>query len=165
MEALIVTISGAKTRRKLEKDAEPTEKEAREAEILASAVPAGGALMAIGDTKEVAKLLLFRIALFGLAFLLFGGSLAVSFQNPCFILAGSSFFILVVHALFVIGSKIDIRAMMSGSEIFTIIIATLSFVMAFGPLVFFEVMLLAFAPLFFILDIVIAAVMLLSKKR
>ena len=37
-----------------------------------------------------------------------------------------------------IGAKINIRAMMSASEIFTIVVASLSFVVAFGPLVFFD---------------------------
>lgn len=161
VNAFMVTIRDADVRKNLELETEPTEREGREAQILAWAVPAGGALMAIGNGREIAKLLAGRVALFGVILLISGISIQPSLQNPFFLIACSSVFLLAAHAVYVIGSKIGIRAMARASKTFSIIAAGLAILFAFGPLVFFEAMLLAFAPLFFFADITIAIISLI----
>ena len=133
-------------------------REAEEADAIMSMVPAGLALYAIGNTKKMVQFLIFRGIVFAVLFFFSGIAFKVDLQNPSFLLLGSSAALLLGHAVYVVVAPRAKDIAESGSLTFIVLVALTIFLLI--PILVFEVLLLAFAPYFFIADIVIGIVSL-----
>jgi hypothetical protein len=149
------------------KETEPTKEVEEEAEVIASAVPGIGALYVLGNTKEVAKLLGLRLLSFTALFLLFGGTFTVHQFNPYFLVAASCIFILLGHICCLISDRVKFPTIIKDWDILSFFTLSVFIVFILLPLLVFEVLLLTINPLFFLLDLVIAVVLLttLGEKK
>lgn len=149
------------------KQIEPTKEMEEEAEIIASTIPGVGALYALGNTKEVAKLIGLRLLSFAILFLFFGGTLAVHLSNPYFLVAVSCVFILLAHISCLVSDKVDFPAIIKDWDVVFIFPLCAYVLFILVPLVVFEILLLAINPLFILLDLVIAVLLFtaLAEKK
>ncbi|NYZ74169.1 hypothetical protein H0O00_03430 [Candidatus Micrarchaeota archaeon] len=159
--------SGAEAEGDWAKETEPTKEVEEEADVLASVIPAVGALYVLGNAKEVTKLIVLRLISFGLLFILFGGTFAISLSNPYFAVLASCAFILLAHASFTLSDRLNPSAIIKKYDIFVFFGLSAWLLVILGPLLAFEILLLALSPIFFLVDLVIAVVAftaILEKK-
>jgi hypothetical protein len=154
VDAFIVESGRAKGGANWARDAEPTTLEDEEVELMGSIIPAGGALFSIGNSLHVARFIGLRLLFFGAAFLIFGDYGPMNLQNPYLLVLGSSIFLLLSHIVYLIGGRLNLLSFirefdfMGFSAIFLGVLA----LAVVGPLLVFEVLLIAFNPLFFLID-------------
>ncbi|MFH0884942.1 MAG: hypothetical protein V1861_04490 [Candidatus Micrarchaeota archaeon] len=157
VEAMIVELGRETRGGKWAKDVEPTELEDQETELISSIIPGGGALFSIGNSLKVARFIGLRLLVFCSAYLLFRDSGALNLQNPYVLVLGSSLFLLLSHLAYLISGRLNLRSFIKEYDATAGFFLVLTALMVLGPLLVFEVLLIAFSPLYFLLDAAIAA--------
>ncbi len=149
---------------------EPTGDDALKADALISAFPAGPAIASIGDSVRVATFIGMRMVAFSIAYLVIGGALAPSISNPYFLVAVSSLFLALANLAVLLARRLGLPSYaLRGSDIFETIAVFISAgvltVAVIGPLLVFEVLLLAFTPQFFLLDLLLTVLSFLAWPK
>ncbi len=150
------------------------EKVDEEAEAVEELVPGLSALSVVGNTRKLAIMIATRLIFFALGFIIFRSQFDISFQNPYFLILGSSLFLIIFNLVYLISEKIGANAKvlqfmnthpLSSSMIFI----PLSLLLIFPLLgvITFEVLLATYSLMFFLIDVVIALVslILLMEKK
>jgi|GEM_PF-6899003 len=142
-------------------DGEPTKEDAEVAEAVVSVIPGADVLKVLGNTKWLAGFLMLRFLAFGAAFLLSKGAFSVGLDNPYFLAFGSSLFLIACHAFLLISGWLRARGL--PRDLGPLLVFPAALLLA--PLLIFEIILLAYSPLFFLLDIAIGLVHLALAAR
>lgn len=140
---------------------EPTEKDKELADLLIRMIPAGEALAVIKDAPKLAKLIAFRLIVFGIVFFATQSSFAVDIKNPYFLVFLSTISLIALHVVLLIPRSVILdRA--SWVEYWVICL----FALIPALLVISEILLIYYYFWSFLIDVIVTlvAVKIIGKK-
>lgn len=144
---------------------DPTEEDKKIADAVINFIPGLGVITTIGNSIEMAKLLLIRIIVFGLLFFHREDILTTDIKNPYFLVVISSVSLVALHIAYITGGhkkeflKELAKSSFIAGTIAGIFFGAISLIFLF--LLGSEVMLLAHNWRFFLIDITIGAIWLI----
>ncbi len=142
---------------------EPIHKDVKEEEanIISNSIPALDAISTIGNSNKVGRFILVRIALFGFSFFAFHGIFTITLTNPYFLVLVSSVSLIMCHIIHIISNRSNIMKSIADWGILGMFPLLIYLFFIIGPLILFEILLLASNPLFIIGDILVGILSML----